>query len=94
MLGHELQELTAAKFLAQATMLTFCMKRSSTMTPHDTVFRQFLTHPKILTLHLPTQWLVQCDLDTLRLKSGSLALASQLITRRTSRSTGACVRNA
>ncbi|CBW76757.1 Hypothetical cytosolic protein (plasmid) [Mycetohabitans rhizoxinica HKI 454] len=51
------------------------MKRSSTMTPHDALFKQFLTHPEtardFLSLHLPTQWLAQCDLDTLRLESGS-----------------------
>ncbi|WP_323074210.1 Rpn family recombination-promoting nuclease/putative transposase [Mycetohabitans endofungorum] len=51
------------------------MKRSSTMMPHDALFKQFLTHPDtardFLSLHLPTQWLAQCDLDTLRLESGS-----------------------
>ncbi|MCG1056180.1 Rpn family recombination-promoting nuclease/putative transposase, partial [Mycetohabitans sp. B5] len=39
------------------------------------LFKQFLTHPEtardFLSLHLPTQWLAQCDLDTLRLESGS-----------------------
>ena len=51
------------------------MKRSSTMMLHDALFKQFLTHPDtardFLSLHLPTQWLAQCDLDTLRLESGS-----------------------
>ncbi len=49
--------------------------RSNLSTPHDTVFRQFLTHPDIardfFELYLPEEFRPLCDLDTLKLESGS-----------------------
>ncbi len=46
-----------------------------TPTPHDAAFRQFLTQPDIardfMTIHLPPALLAICDLDTLKLESGS-----------------------
>jgi predicted transposase/invertase (TIGR01784 family) len=42
---------------------------------HDSVFKQFLTHPDtardFLELHLPPTLLQSCDLNTLKLESGS-----------------------
>ena len=47
----------------------------TTHTPHDAVFKTFLSHPKtardFITLHLPPALLAICDLSTLRLESGS-----------------------
>lgn len=46
-----------------------------TASPHDAVFKAFLTHPEtardFLQLHLPSNLLKVCDLDTLKLASGS-----------------------
>jgi len=51
------------------------MKNNSTPTPHDAVFKTFLSHPQtardFMTLHLPPALLAICDLATLRLESGS-----------------------
>ncbi|MDJ6367415.1 Rpn family recombination-promoting nuclease/putative transposase [Salmonella enterica] len=50
-------------------------KKSSTPTPHDATFRQFLTQPDIardfMALHLPAELRAVCDLGTLKLESGS-----------------------
>lgn len=50
-------------------------KKSSTPTPHDATFRQFLTQPKIardfMEIHLPAELRAICDLTTLKLESGS-----------------------
>ncbi|TQO04819.1 UNVERIFIED_ORG: putative transposase/invertase (TIGR01784 family) [Citrobacter freundii] len=50
-------------------------KKSSTPTPHDATFRQFLTQPDIardfIELHLPPELRAVCDLSTLKLESGS-----------------------
>ncbi|MBO1551350.1 Rpn family recombination-promoting nuclease/putative transposase [Yersinia pseudotuberculosis] len=47
----------------------------TTPTPHDALFKQFLTHPEtardFLEVHLPTALRQACDLNTLRLESGS-----------------------
>lgn len=49
--------------------------RKVTSTPHDAVFKQFLTHPDtardFMELHLPADLRVCCDLSTLKLESGS-----------------------
>lgn len=46
-----------------------------TASPHDAVFKAFLTHPEtardFLLLHLPSNLLKVCNLDTLKLESGS-----------------------
>ena len=46
-----------------------------TASPHDAVFKAFLTHPEtardFLQLHLPSSLLRVCNLDTLKLESGS-----------------------
>lgn len=46
-----------------------------TPTPHDATFKAFLTHPEtardFLELHLPPTLLAVCNLNTLRLESGS-----------------------
>ncbi|WP_345829960.1 Rpn family recombination-promoting nuclease/putative transposase [Erwinia sp. HDF1-3R] len=46
-----------------------------TQTPHDLVFKQFLTHPDtvrdFMQLHLPTELKALCDFSTLKLESGS-----------------------
>ena len=46
-----------------------------TPTPHDALFKQFLTHPEtakdLLDIHLPAQLRDICDLTTLKLESGS-----------------------
>ena len=51
------------------------MKNNLTPTPHDALFKQFLTHPPtardFLQLHLPPTLLHLCDLNTLKLESGS-----------------------
>ena len=51
------------------------MKNNSTPTPHDAVFKTFLSHPQtardFMTLHLPPALIAICDLSTLRLESGS-----------------------
>ncbi len=50
-------------------------KKSSTPTPHDATFRQFLTQPDIardfMEIHLPAELRAVCDLSTLKLESGS-----------------------
>lgn len=50
-------------------------KKSSTPTPHDATFRQFLTQPDIardfMEIHLPEDLRAVCDLSTLKLESGS-----------------------
>ncbi|VUS60135.1 hypothetical protein SPARK1531C2_05617 [Klebsiella grimontii] len=50
-------------------------KKSSTPTPHDATFRQFLTQPDIardfMELHLPAVLRAICNLSTLKLESGS-----------------------
>ncbi|CQJ35009.1 transposase [Yersinia mollaretii] len=47
----------------------------TTPTPHDALFKQFLTHPEtardFLDVHLPPALRKACDLNTLRLESGS-----------------------
>ena len=51
------------------------MKKKSTPTPHDAVFKTFLSHPDtardFMRLHLPPALLAMCDLATLKLESGS-----------------------
>ncbi|MBI0676626.1 Rpn family recombination-promoting nuclease/putative transposase [Citrobacter koseri] len=51
------------------------MKKNTTPTLHDAIFKQFLAHPDtardFLELHLPPALLGVCDLDTLKLESGS-----------------------
>lgn len=51
------------------------MKKSPTPSLHDAVFKQFLTHPDtardFLELHLPPALRLCCDLNTLKLESGS-----------------------
>ncbi|MCW2488875.1 Rpn family recombination-promoting nuclease/putative transposase, partial [Candidatus Symbiopectobacterium sp. NZEC127] len=52
------------------------MKKSTTTpTPHDAMFKQFLTHPDtardFMQLHLPKHLRKLCCLDTLKLESGS-----------------------
>ncbi|WP_350307437.1 Rpn family recombination-promoting nuclease/putative transposase, partial [Photorhabdus viridis] len=51
------------------------MKKKNTPTPHDAVFKQFLSHidtaRDFLEIHLPATLRAVCDLDTLRLESGS-----------------------
>lgn len=50
-------------------------KKNTTPTPHDAAFRQFLTQPEIarvfMELHLPAELRAICDLNTLKLESGS-----------------------
>ncbi|QUY48934.1 Rpn family recombination-promoting nuclease/putative transposase [Serratia plymuthica] len=50
-------------------------KKNSTPTPHDATFRQFLTQPEIardfMDIHLPPELRAVCDLNTLKLESGS-----------------------
>ncbi|MDU4094651.1 MAG: Rpn family recombination-promoting nuclease/putative transposase [Pantoea sp.] len=50
-------------------------RETTTPTPHDAAFKQFLTHPDtardFLQLHLPAELLRLCDLKTLKLESGS-----------------------
>ncbi|MBF7997752.1 Rpn family recombination-promoting nuclease/putative transposase [Rahnella laticis] len=51
------------------------MKKKTTPTLHDAVFKQFLTHPEtardFLDIHLPPALRKLCDLNTLQLASGS-----------------------
>ena len=51
------------------------MKKTSTPTPHDAVFKTFLAQPEtardFMMLHLPPALLKVCDLTTLKLESGS-----------------------
>lgn len=51
-------------------------KKNSTPTPHDATFRQFLTQSEIardfMELHFPAELRALCDLNTLKLESGSL----------------------
>ena len=50
-------------------------KKNRIPTPHDATFRQFLTHPDVardfMELHLPAELRAICDLNTLKLESGS-----------------------
>jgi len=50
-------------------------RSQGTRTPHDLIFKQFLTHPEtardFMQLHLPAELQVVCDFSTLRLESGS-----------------------
>lgn len=49
--------------------------KTTTPTPHDALFRQFLTQPDIaqdfMAIHLPEPLRALCDLSTLKLESGS-----------------------
>ncbi|MEX2953874.1 Rpn family recombination-promoting nuclease/putative transposase [Serratia fonticola] len=49
--------------------------KKATSTPHDAIFKQFLTHPDtardFLELHVPPALLQYCDLNTLKLEPGS-----------------------
>ncbi|CAK1772115.1 recombination-promoting nuclease RpnB [Vibrio crassostreae] len=49
--------------------------KTTTPTPHDALFKQFLTHPEtakdLLDIHLPATLREICDLTTLKLESGS-----------------------
>ncbi|MEG3130348.1 Rpn family recombination-promoting nuclease/putative transposase [Pantoea cypripedii] len=49
--------------------------KKATPTPHDLVFKQFLTHPEtardFMQLHLPAELKSVCDFKTLKLESGS-----------------------
>lgn len=51
------------------------MTTHATSTPHDAVFKQFLGHPDtardFLSIHLPVKLREMCDLQTLKLESGS-----------------------
>ncbi|MEB5707974.1 Rpn family recombination-promoting nuclease/putative transposase [Pantoea anthophila] len=51
------------------------MKTNYTPTPHDAMFRQFLTQPGVardfMEIHLPAELREICDLSTLTLESGS-----------------------
>lgn len=50
-------------------------RETTTPTPHDAAFKQFLTHPDtardFIQLHMPAELLRLCDLTTLKLESGS-----------------------
>ncbi|HDS2561275.1 TPA: Rpn family recombination-promoting nuclease/putative transposase [Klebsiella aerogenes] len=50
-------------------------KQNSTPTPHDATFRQFLANPDVardfLDIHLPSELRAICDLDSLKLESGT-----------------------
>ncbi|WP_324021644.1 Rpn family recombination-promoting nuclease/putative transposase (plasmid) [Pantoea sp. JZ29] len=50
-------------------------KKNGTPMPHDATFRQFLSQPEIardfMELHLPAELRAICDLNTLKLESGS-----------------------
>ena len=49
--------------------------KKTTPTPHDALFKQFMTHPEtakdLLDIHLPAPLRDICDLTTLKLESGS-----------------------
>ena len=51
------------------------MVKGTTSTPHDAVFKQFLTQADtardFLAIHLPPALRQRCDLDTLQLESAS-----------------------
>lgn len=51
------------------------MKKPTTSTPHDAVFKKFLSHPEttrdFLDTYLPASLREHCDLNTLKLESGS-----------------------
>lgn len=51
------------------------MTEKKSPVPHDATFRQFLTHPDVtrdfMQLHLPTEFREICDLNSLKLESGS-----------------------
>lgn len=51
------------------------MTETTTSTPHDAVFKTFMTHPEtardFLAIHLPAPLRAQCDLSTLQLESSS-----------------------
>lgn len=51
------------------------MEKSTTSTPHDAVFKKFLTHTDtardFLSIHLPPLLRQICDLNSLQLESGS-----------------------
>lgn len=51
------------------------MKKKHTPTPHDAIFKTFLSHPTtakdFMSLHLPPKLMEICDLTTLKLESGS-----------------------
>lgn len=51
------------------------MKKRATSTPHDAVFKQFLSHPEtardFLLIHLPAALCERCDLQTLKLEPTS-----------------------
>ncbi|WP_426496319.1 Rpn family recombination-promoting nuclease/putative transposase [Klebsiella grimontii] len=50
-------------------------KKGTTSTPHDAVFKQFLSHPEcardFIEIHLPASLRQLCDLQTLKLESDS-----------------------
>lgn len=50
-------------------------KKGTTSTPHDAVFKQFLAHPEcardFIEIHLPAPLRQLCNLQTLKLESGS-----------------------
>ena len=50
-------------------------KKGTTSTPHDAVFKQFLSHPEcardFIEIHLPASLRQLCNLQTLKLESGS-----------------------
>ena len=56
------------------------MKKGTSSTPHDAVFKQFLSHPEcardFIDIHLPASLRQLCDLQTLRLESGSFIEAN------------------
>ncbi|HBL8919611.1 Rpn family recombination-promoting nuclease/putative transposase [Escherichia coli] len=56
------------------------MTNFSTSTPHDALFKSFLTHPgtarDFMEIHLPKDLRELCDLDSLKLESASLKLES------------------
>lgn len=51
------------------------MEKVTTSTPHDALFKQFLSHPEtardFLDIHLPRRWRALCDLDSLTLEPAS-----------------------
>lgn len=51
------------------------MKKNTTSIPHDAVFKKFLSHPEtardFLDIYLPAPLRELCDLNTLKLESGS-----------------------
>lgn len=57
------------------------MTTHATSTPHDAVFKQFLCHPDtardFLSIHLPAKLQALCNLQTLKLESGSFIETDQ-----------------